>query len=68
VGDLSQDNAALNARESAVEKKIGWITQKPTAADQIKTGGESVRDRLRKTDNLEKIENAAPKKGLGKVL
>jgi hypothetical protein len=35
--------------------------------DQIKAQGESVRDRLRKTDNLEKIENGAPKKGLGRV-
>jgi hypothetical protein len=36
-------------------------------ADEIKGQGESVRDRLRKTDNLEKIENGAPKKGLGRV-
>jgi hypothetical protein len=36
VKSVAKENAALNARLLEVEKKIGRITQKPTAADRMK--------------------------------
>jgi hypothetical protein len=37
LGDLAQDNASLNERLSAVEGKIGRITQRPTFGDRFRS-------------------------------